>query len=160
MHEGSRTKPIGTIFGGPGKGATALEVESDSHESPLGIGIAVRTAVALLTELGCLFAEEVTEHAAYQQQYEVLAATMVPSAGYRFVSENLLESFAPITIGQTLLVGPQGDVCARHSGRLVFAPAQVELQPGDENEEVCFELGPCQLRHRSIRIPTWATTLT
>lgn len=159
MQEGSRTKPIGTIFGGPGRTAVALEVESDSHESPLGIAIAVRTVVALLTELGCLQVDELTEQDANQDVYDVLGATMVPCAGYRFVSEQLLESFVPVTAGQKLLVGPQGDVCARHSGCLIFAPALVELQPGDEQEEVCFELSQCQPRQRTIRLPAWLTDL-
>lgn len=159
MCEGSRTKPIGTIFGGPGQEAVALEVESDSHESPDGIAIAVRTVVALLTELGCIDSDKLVEHTAPQDVYDVLGATMVPGPGYRFVSAESLASFAPIVAGQRLLTGPQGDVCARHSGCLIFAPSQLELQPDDENEEVCFELSPRQHRQRTIRLPTWLNDL-
>src|SRR5262249_4214331 len=83
MREGSRTKPIGTIFGGPGRTAVAMEVESDSHESPVGIAIAVRTVVALLAKLDCLQVNELKEQHAEQDVYDVLGATMVPCAGYR-----------------------------------------------------------------------------
>ena len=155
MSEGSKTKPVGSLFGGPGREAVALEIESDSHESSQGIRIAVQTAVAFLTELGCIAAEEVVEQTTNQDVYDVLAATMVPGPGYRFVSENLLESFAPIARGQRLLTGPQGDILTRHSGCLIFAPAQTELDPGDENEEVCFELSDCQRRVRTTRLPKW-----
>lgn len=160
MREGSRTKPIGTIFGGPGREAVSLEVESDSHESPAGIAIAIRTAVALLTELGCMAADEVAERGAPQRVYDILAATMVPGAGYRFVSDRLLESFVPVTAGETLLVGPGADVRARHTGCLIFAPAQAELQPGDEAEEACFELSHARVRSRTVRLPNWAAGLT
>ena len=159
MREGSRTKPVGTVFGGPAGAAVALEVESDSHESPAGIRIAVRTAVAILTELGCLAAADLREVTAEQGVYDVLGATMVPGPGYRFVSEAVLQSFAPITEGQTLLTGPQGDVTARHSGCLIFAPAKIELEDGDEREEVCFELSRRHPRPRMIRLPAWADGL-
>lgn len=156
LREGSRTKPIGTVFGGPGKNATALEVESDSHESPIGISIAVRTVIALLTELGCMSMDEPWEVPGSQDVYDVLAATMVPCHGYRFVSEDLLRSFVPIAAGQELLKGPQGAILARNSGRLIFAPAKPELESGDEFEEVCFELSDCQPRTRTVRLPKWA----
>ena len=155
MREGSRTKPVGTLFGGPGREAVALEIESDSHDSPNGIRIAVRTVIAFLTELGCIVADELVERLANQDVYDVLAATMVPGPGYRFVSDELLASFAPITQGQTLLTGPQGDVFAKHSGCLIFAPAQSVLDAGDESEEVCFELSNCHRRPRMIRLPKW-----
>ena len=155
MREGSRTKPVGTICGGPGKEAVALEVESDSHESPQGIKIAIQTVIAILAELGCVVLDDMLERRSEQSVYDVLGATMVPSPGYRFVSDALLESFAPITRGQQLLAGPHGDVCAKHSGCLIFAPAQVELDPGDEKEEVCFELSHRQPRLRTIRLPKW-----
>ena len=159
MREGSRTKPVGTVFGGPGRQAVSLEVESDSHESPLGIRIAVRTVVAMLAELGCLFVDSLGESSNEQSVYDVLAATMVPDLGYAFASSELLQSFAPIRAGQTLLTGPRGDVRARHDGCLIFAPAQQRLDPGDENEEVCFELSHLQARLRTIRLPKWFADL-
>lgn len=154
MHEGSRTKPIGTVFGGPRETAVALEVESDSHDSPHGIGIAIRTAMSILLELGCLHVDEIVERTAEQSVYDVLAAVMALGVGYSFVSDELLQSFAPIEAGDRLLTGPKGDVRARNSGSLIFAPAAVRLEPGDEAEEACFELSPRISRRRTIRIPS------
>lgn len=126
-----------------------------SHPLALKSQFKIQTVVAILTELGCIHVDGTEEIFAEQSIYDFLAATMVPSEWYRFVSNRLLESFAPIEAGQTLLTGPQGDVCARHSGCLIFAPAQVDLDPGDEKEEVCFELSHRQVRQRTIRLPKW-----
>jgi predicted deacylase len=153
MKEGSQTKPVGTIFGGPGGEAVALEVESDSHESPVGIQIAVRSVMAMLLKLGCLNVEKAVETVSTQEVYDVLGAVMVPGPGYRFAHEELLKSFASIERGQVLMNGPLGPVRARHSGRLIFAPSQLELQPGDELEEACFELSPPEQRIRTVRLP-------
>lgn len=159
MIEGSRTKPIGSVFGGRRGTPVAMEVENDSHESPVGILIAVRTAVTFLAELGCIYVDEIIETPSEQSVYDVLAAVMVPGTGYTFVSEGLLKSFAPIEVGDRLLSGPMGDVRATHTGCLIFAPAEPSLQPGDELEETCFELSPRHCHHRTIRMPKWLAEL-
>ena len=158
--EGSKTMPVGVVFGGKGgKEATALEVEADSHESPDGIRIAVQTAICMLLELGCLDADKVEERDEEQSVYDVLAATMVPGPGYRFADKALLDSFAPIKAGQVLVQGPQGDVMAKNDGCLIFAPSQLELEPGDEKEEVSFELSHRIPRMRTVRTPAWLAEL-
>ena len=154
--EGSRTKPVGTILGGPSGEAVAIEIESDSHESPVGIKIAVQSAIAMLTELGCISETEIVERNGEQSIFDVLGAVMVPSEGYRFVAPRLLQSFAPVRTGEPLLTGPQGEIRVRHSGHLIFAPANLELEPGDEKEEACFELSDRQIRYRRMRLPKWA----
>lgn len=151
--EGSKTASFSTLVG-RGK-ATSLEVESDSHESPIGIEIATTTAFTFLLELGCLKSDANDEKTDTQDVYDVLGAVMVPCDGYSWVSDDLLVSFAPVKEGQVLLTGPEGDVLSQHDGRLIFTATQRKLDDGDYKEEVAFMLSHGVKNQRTIRTPQW-----